>query len=77
MTKTEKRRWIELVNEASSALSQLIDMQGDLQNDFEEMSETRQESEAGQLVQRLVDIDLAGLDDELTSSAQELEDSMP
>ena len=65
MTKQEKQQWTEEIEKASAALNWLIEMQGELEAEYEEWTQKRKEGEKGQAVQAIIDIDLSSWDEEL------------
>lgn len=78
MTKKQKDRWVKCLNEAAGPLNELVDLQGDAQGEFDEMSEKRQEGAAGLLLSRLANPnpDFQSMVDEIESLAAEIDDSI-
>lgn len=78
MTKKQKDRWIKCLSEASGPLQELVELSGDAEAEYNNMSEKRQESPAGELLSRLANPnpDFQSMVDELDSIASEIEDSI-
>jgi hypothetical protein len=75
MTKTQRTEWEVAIGDAQGAIGRLIELQSDLQMAYDEHSETWQQSEKGESVRELCDVDFQQLDDEL-SEASSLLDSL-
>lgn len=75
MTKKQKERWLKCCNEAYGPLQELMSLQADAQEEFDNMSEKRQESPAGEFVSRLANPnpDFSSICDELDSIVSEIE----
>jgi hypothetical protein len=57
--KPEHQRWRDLCADAQAALQELGELQADYQNDYDEMTERQQESQRGQLLSAICELDLA------------------
>jgi hypothetical protein len=58
--KTKNKAWVDACAKAEEALSALIELQLEYQNDYDEMSDSQQESKRGEELADICNLDLEG-----------------
>ena len=73
MTTKERKDLQEDIQVASNAIAEITQYQADLQSEFDDWSERRQEGEKGQIVQQILEVDLSSWEEDLSTLSGLLE----
>jgi hypothetical protein len=68
--KPEHQLWLDSCAAAQAALEELVALQADYQNDYDNLSEAQQESRKGELLSAICDLNLEGALDAIQEAAE-------